>query len=72
MTETKSLTGKKDVFLTQLKVVFILAVARIGGRWEPSHQRNDNHGMACSGRSMLFYLFWRLGEVCTTERSIFG
>ncbi len=49
MTETKGWTGKKDFFQAQLKVALVLAVARIGDRWEPSYPRNDNHNMT---------LFW--------------
>lgn len=42
-------TGKKEFFLSQAKVVLVLAVAYIGDRWEPSYPRNDNHNMT---------LFW--------------
>ncbi len=47
-------SGQKEFFLSQAKVVLVLAVARIGDNWNPAYPRNENHNMT---------LFWALHVV---------
>jgi len=63
---TSSWGGKSAFLLSQMQVIAVLIIARVGDRWEPSYPRNQNHNM------ILFYgmhAVLLLATICTWKHT---